>query len=204
MNDLKRTEYEELLRSSIKISKETGTEMAVQVTIGEDGRIYMSIGPRTEAEATNTENIALQTATTEDQTGKIEITKARKTREMEERDIERDIERSICEVLKRMGIPAHILGYKYAVRAIRMALDDHDILNNITKGLYPDIAKMYKTTPSRVERAIRHAIEVSWKRGDMEYIEELFGYTVNYEKGKPTNSEFIAIVMDHLRFELKM
>jgi len=96
-------------------------------------------------------------------------------------------------------VPAHIKGYQYLRSSILMAVQDMDILDSITKQLYPSIAKAYATTPSRVERAIRHAIEVAWSRGRMDTIDSMFGYTVNYGKGKPTNSEFIALITDKIR-----
>ena len=100
-------------------------------------------------------------------------------------------------------MPAHIKGYQYLRDGIIMVIEDIDVLNQITKQLYPDLAKKHKTTPSRVERAIRHAIEVAWTRGQVEAVESIFGYTVNANKGKPTNSEFIAMIADKLRLELK-
>ncbi|MCL2286003.1 MAG: sporulation transcription factor Spo0A [Firmicutes bacterium] len=114
-----------------------------------------------------------------------------------------NIEAKITAVLHEIGVPAHIRGYHYMREAIMMAVDDLDILNYITKELYPTIAKKCNTTPSRVERAIRHAIEVAWSRGKVEIIDSMFGYTVSTHKGKPTNSEFIALIADRLRLELK-
>ena len=109
----------------------------------------------------------------------------------------------VTSVIHEIGVPAHIKGYQYLRDSIIMAVEDTDILNSITKVLYPAIAKKYQTTASRVERAIRHAIEVAWSRGKMETLEELFGYTVNNGKGKPTNSEFIALIADKLRLRYK-
>ena len=100
-------------------------------------------------------------------------------------------------------MPAHIKGYQYLREAIIMVVSDIDMINQITKQLYPEIAEKYHTTPSRVERAIRHAIEVAWGRGQQETVEQIFGYTVSAAKGKPTNSEFIAMIADKLRLELK-
>ncbi|MEF9959688.1 MAG: sporulation transcription factor Spo0A [Niameybacter sp.] len=114
------------------------------------------------------------------------------------------LETEVTNVIHEIGIPAHIKGYQYLRDAIIMAINDMDILNSITKQLYPNIAKNYNTTPSRVERAIRHAIEVAWSRGKMDTIDQLFGYTVNNGKGKPTNSEFIALIADRLRLELQV
>lgn len=114
-----------------------------------------------------------------------------------------DVETEVTNMIHEIGVPAHIKGYQYLRDAIIMALEDMDILNAITKQLYPAIAKKYDTTPSRVERAIRHAIEVAWSRGKMDTIDKLFGYTINNGKGKPTNSEFVALIADKLRLELK-
>lgn len=100
-------------------------------------------------------------------------------------------------------MPAHIKGYQYLREAIMMVVNDIEVINQITKQLYPDIAKRFNTTPSRVERAIRHAIEVAWGRGQTDVVEAIFGYTVSASKGKPTNSEFIAMIADKLRLELK-
>ena len=114
-----------------------------------------------------------------------------------------NIEQRVTNVLHEIGVPAHIRGYHYMREAIMMAVNDMDVLNYITKELYPSIAKKCNTTSSRVERAIRHAIEVAWSRGKIDAIDNLFGYTINNNKGKPTNSEFIALIADRLRLELK-
>lgn len=114
-----------------------------------------------------------------------------------------NLETRVTNMLHEIGVPAHIRGYNYMREAIIMAINDMDILNYITKELYPSIAKKCNTTPSRVERAIRHAIEVAWNRGKIDAIDNLFGYTINTHKGKPTNSEFIALIADQLRLELK-
>ena len=114
-----------------------------------------------------------------------------------------DLETRVTAILHEIGVPAHIRGYHYMREAIMMSVNDMDVLNYITKELYPSIAKKCNTTPSRVERAIRHAIEVAWNRGKIDAIDELFGYTVNNHKGKPTNSEFIALIADRLRLEQK-
>lgn len=116
----------------------------------------------------------------------------------------RNLEVEVTSVMHEIGVPAHIKGYQYLRDAIMMAVKDLDIINSITKQLYPTIAREYNTTPSRVERAIRHAIEVAWSRGQVEAIDNLFGYTINVGKGKPTNSEFIAMVADKLRLEMKV
>ncbi len=113
-------------------------------------------------------------------------------------------ETDVTDLIREIGIPAHIKGYQYIREGIMMAINDANMLNYITKLLYPTIAKKYKTTSSSVERAIRHAIEVAWGRGNIELIEELFGYTVSAGKGKPTNSEFIALIADKFRMQYKM
>lgn len=114
-----------------------------------------------------------------------------------------DIEMMVTEIIHEIGIPAHIKGYQYLRHAIIMVVDDLDIINSITKELYPTVAKDFNTTPSRVERAIRHAIEVAWDRGDTDVLNSFFGYTIANSKGKPTNSEFIAMIADKLRLQMK-
>lgn len=114
---------------------------------------------------------------------------------------EKSLEEKVTDVIHDIGVPAHIKGYQYLREAILMSIDDMDMLNSVTKVLYPEVAKKYQTTSSRVERAIRHAIEVAWNRGKLETIEEMFGYTVNQGKGKPTNSEFIALITDNIRLK---
>ena len=116
---------------------------------------------------------------------------------------EHDLEQDVTDMIHEIGVPAHIKGYQYLREAIMMAVEDIDMLNSITKVLYPTIAKKFQTTPSRVERAIRHAIEVAWSRGKMETLDSLFGYTVNTGKGKPTNSEFIALIADRIRLQYR-
>ncbi len=123
--------------------------------------------------------------------------------EMQNRNSEENLEALVTNIIHEVGVPAHIKGYQYLREAIMMVVNDIDVINQITKQLYPDIAQKYKTTPSRVERAIRHAIEVAWGRGQAEAVESIFGYTVSASKGKPTNSEFIAMIADKLRLELK-
>jgi two-component system response regulator (stage 0 sporulation protein A) len=115
----------------------------------------------------------------------------------------RNLDASITSIIHEIGVPAHIKGYLYLREAISMVYNDIELLGSITKVLYPDIAKKYNTTASRVERAIRHAIEVAWSRGNIDSISSLFGYTVSMSKAKPTNSEFIAMVADKLRLEHK-
>jgi two-component system response regulator (stage 0 sporulation protein A) len=112
-----------------------------------------------------------------------------------------DMETQVTKVIHQIGVPAHIKGYLYLRTAIIMAVDNMDVLNAVTKQLYPDIAKEYGTTDTRVERAIRHAIEVAWERGNIDVIHDLFGYTIQADKGKPTNSEFIALMSDRIRLD---
>lgn len=114
-----------------------------------------------------------------------------------------NLEAAVTNIIHEVGVPAHIKGYQFLREAIIMSVKNIDMINQITKQLYPDIAVKYGTTPSRVERAIRHAIEVAWGRGDQAATESIFGYTVSASKGKPTNSEFIAMIADKLRLELK-
>ena len=114
-----------------------------------------------------------------------------------------DLEALVTNIIHEVGVPAHIKGYQYLREAIMMVTKDIDVINQITKSLYPKIANKFETTPSRVERAIRHAIEVAWGRGEPTIMESIFGYTVSAAKGKPTNSEFIAMIADKLRLELK-
>ena len=116
---------------------------------------------------------------------------------------EENLEALVTNVIHEVGVPAHIKGYQYLREAIIMVVNDIDVINQITKSLYPKIAEKFTTTPSRVERAIRHAIEVAWGRGQQEVVENIFGYTISAAKGKPTNSEFIAMIADKLRLELK-
>lgn len=116
---------------------------------------------------------------------------------------EENLEALVTNIIHELGVPAHIKGYQYLREAIMMVINDIDIINQITKQLYPEIAERFKTTPSRVERAIRHAIEVAWARGQADTVEAIFGYTISAAKGKPTNSEFIAMIADKLRLELK-
>lgn len=112
-----------------------------------------------------------------------------------------DLEAQVTGMIHEIGVPAHIKGYQYLREAIIMSVEDTSVLSSITKILYPGIAKRFGTTPSRVERAIRHAIEVAWSRGKMETLDALFGYTINTGKGKPTNSEFIALIADRIRLQ---
>ncbi len=115
-----------------------------------------------------------------------------------------NIEVIVTDIIHQIGVPAHIKGYHYLREAILMAVDDIDIMNSVTKCLYPSVAKQHGTTSSRVERAIRHAIEVAWDRGDVDVLNSYFGYTIHSGKGKPTNSEFIALIADKLRIGTKV
>ncbi len=112
-----------------------------------------------------------------------------------------DMEAQVTKIIHQIGVPAHIKGYQYLRAAILMAIDDADIINSVTKVLYPSVAKKFSTTTSRVERAIRHAIEVAWDRGDIDTLNSYFGYTIQNSRGKPTNSEFIAMIADNLRLK---
>lgn len=115
----------------------------------------------------------------------------------------RDLEKDVTDMIHEIGVPAHIKGYQYLREAIMMSVQDVEMLGSITKVLYPTIAGKFQTTSSRVERAIRHAIEVAWSRGKMETLDGLFGYTINTGKGKPTNSEFIALIADKIRLQYR-
>ncbi len=114
-----------------------------------------------------------------------------------------NIEIKITDILHQIGVPAHIKGYNYLRDAILMSIESPEIINAVTKRLYPSVAKKYETTSSRVERAIRHAIEVAWDRGDVDVLNSYFGYTIHNDRGKPTNSEFIAMISDKLRLQIK-
>ncbi|MBE6549657.1 MAG: sporulation transcription factor Spo0A [Ruminococcaceae bacterium] len=115
-----------------------------------------------------------------------------------------DIETQVTRIIHQIGVPAHIKGYQYLRTAILLTVKDSDIINSVTKVLYPSVAKKYQTTTSRVERAIRHAIEVAWDRGDVDTLNSYFGYTIQNNRGKPTNSEFIAMIADNLRLKYKL
>ena len=116
---------------------------------------------------------------------------------------ETDLECAVTEIIHPVGIPAHIKGYHYLRTAIMLSVNNDEMINSITKLLYPTVAKQYETTSSRVERAIRHAIEIAWDRGDIDVLTKIFSYTVHISKGKPTNSEFIALIADYLRLKFK-
>lgn len=114
------------------------------------------------------------------------------------------LEEMVTSIIHEVGVPAHIKGYQYVREAIMITVENMDVINSVTKVLYPEVAKRFRTTPSRVERAIRHAIEVAWDRGDLETLQRFFGYTVSNAKGKPTNSEFIAMISDRIRLKMKI
>ena len=116
---------------------------------------------------------------------------------------EHDLEKDVTDIIHEIGVPAHIKGYQYLREAIMMSVEDGEMLSAVTKLLYPAIAKKYHTTSSRVERAIRHAIEVAWNRGNMDTLDSMFGYTISVGKGKPTNSEFIALIVDKMRLHYR-
>ena len=115
-----------------------------------------------------------------------------------------DLETQVTKIIHQIGVPAHIKGYQYLRTAILLTINDNEIINSVTKILYPTVAKKYQTTTSRVERAIRHAIEVAWDRGDVEVLNSYFGYTIQNNRGKPTNSEFIAMIADNMRLKYKI
>lgn len=114
-----------------------------------------------------------------------------------------DLEITVSEIMHRIGVPAHIKGYQYLREAIILSVNNAEMMNSVTKLLYPTVAKTFSTTPSRVERAIRHAIEVAWDRGDVDVLSSYFGYTIHNSRGKPTNSEFVAMISDKLRLKMK-
>lgn len=134
----------------------------------------------------------------------VKLKRAGMTEEQKQFLFDSELEKDITNLIREIGIPAHIKGYQYIREGIIMSVKDPEMLNYITKFLYPTIASKYKTTTSSVERAIRHAIEVAWNRGKLDSMEELFGYNVNSGKGKPTNSEFIALLADKFRLEYRM
>ena len=135
--------------------------------------------------------------------GKVSEEAESKVIKKEEKEISHDLEKDVTDMIHEIGVPAHIKGYQYLREAIMMSVKDVDMLGSITKVLYPTIASKYQTTSSRVERAIRHAIEVAWNRGRMETLNSLFGYTISTGKGKPTNSEFIALIADKIRLQYR-
>ena len=135
--------------------------------------------------------------------GRKTLRTAEKETEVLPKALSYDLERDVTDMIHEIGVPAHIKGYQYLREAIMMSVEDPEMLGSITKVLYPTIARKYQTTSSRVERAIRHAIEVDWNRGKMETLDAMFGYTINTGKGKPTNSEFIALIADKIRMQYR-
>ena len=132
-----------------------------------------------------------------------ELPKEVEKKEQKKVEVVRDLEQDVTNMIHEIGVPAHIKGYQYLREAIMRSVTDSTMISSITKILYPTIAKRFQTTPSRVERAIRHAIEVAWSRGRMETLDSLFGYTIDTGKGKPTNSEFIALIADKIRLSYR-
>ena len=133
---------------------------------------------------------------------KAENTQLEKSGELTDETV--DLEKEVTDMIHSLGVPAHIKGYQYLRTAIMLTINDSDVINSVTKVLYPSVAKKYQTTTSRVERAIRHAIEVAWDRGDVDTLNSYFGYTIQNNRGKPTNSEFIAMIADNLRLKYKL
>ncbi len=131
------------------------------------------------------------------------LIKSRERRMSDKHSVSPDMEAQVTKIIHQIGVPAHIKGYQYLRSAILMTIEDSDIINSVTKVLYPSVAKKFATTTSRVERAIRHAIEVAWDRGDIDTLNSYFGYTIQNSRGKPTNSEFIAMIADNLRLKYK-
>ena len=136
--------------------------------------------------------------------GKAQVQRSTVQEQPKEKEVNHNLEQDVTDMIHEIGVPAHIKGYQYLREAIMMSVDDPAMISSITKILYPTIAKRFQTTPSRVERAIRHAIEVAWSRGKMETLDALFGYTIDTGKGKPTNSEFIALIADRIRLSYRM
>lgn len=136
--------------------------------------------------------------------GKAQVQRSAAQEQLKEKEVDHNLEQDVTDMIHEIGVPAHIKGYQYLREAIMMSVDDPAMISSITKILYPTIAKRFQTTPSRVERAIRHAIEVAWSRGKMETLDALFGYTIDTGKGKPTNSEFIALIADRIRLSYRM
>ena len=132
------------------------------------------------------------------------LAERRREAPIENAETDIDMEAQVTKIIHQIGIPAHIKGYQYLRSAILMTIEDNEIINSVTKILYPSVAKKYATTTSRVERAIRHAIEVAWDRGDIDTLNSYFGYTIQNNRGKPTNSEFIAMIADNLRLKYKL
>ena len=166
------------------------------LTTKDNERLYKIIG---QLMSTDKEFQIMITVPSEKKSSQEKSTGEGNTKKEEVRDLEQDV----TDMIHEIGVPAHIKGYQYLREAIMMSVEDSTMLSSITKILYPTIAKRFQTTPSRVERAIRHAIEVAWSRGKMETLDALFGYTVNTGKGKPTNSEFVALIADRIRLKYR-
>ncbi|MBR2101018.1 MAG: sporulation initiation factor Spo0A C-terminal domain-containing protein [Eubacterium sp.] len=129
--------------------------------------------------------------------------KSEKSKRVRDSMSEDEIEVVISDIMRQIGVPAHIKGYQYLRKAIMLCITDSEMLSSVTKVLYPTVAKEFGTTASRVERAIRHAIEVAWDRGDVDVLSSFFGYTIQAQRGKPTNSEFIAMIADKIKLSMK-
>lgn len=134
---------------------------------------------------------------------RISVWKSSNMKKAERTISENDLDVVISDIMRQIGVPAHIKGYQYLRTAIKLSIEDADMLSSVTKLLYPTVAKTYATTSSRVERAIRHAIEVAWDRGDVDVLSSYFGYTIQSQRGKPTNSEFIAMIADKIKLSFK-
>ncbi len=135
--------------------------------------------------------------------GRLSSWKTEKKKREQSMFTESDMDVVISDIMRQIGVPAHIKGYQYLRTAIKLSVNDSEMLGSVTKILYPTVAKMYNTTSSRVERAIRHAIEVAWDRGDVDVLSSYFGYTIQSQRGKPTNSEFIAMIADKLKLSMR-
>lgn len=190
INDIRMEKYPIFLAASVSDSS------WITQTVSSLGASYFILKPQ------SNESIAevLRTFSKENKTCGQEVQASVRQAEAAEST---DLEAIVTNVIHELGVPAHIKGYQYIRTAIMMVVDNMDLLNYITKQLYPEIAKKYSTTSSRVERAIRHSIEVAWSRGKAKTLDEIFGYTIDCGKGKPTNSEFIAMVADKIRLQIK-
>ncbi len=165
-------------------------------TTKDNDKVYKILGDLMSA---NKEfQIMITVPSTKNNTVQVQLEKEKKQDE-----VMHDLEQDVTNMIHEIGVPAHIKGYQYLREAIMMSVENPSMISSITKILYPTIAKRFQTTPSRVERAIRHAIEVAWSRGRMETLDALFGYTIDTGKGKPTNSEFIALIADKIRLSYR-
>ncbi|MBQ9122296.1 MAG: sporulation transcription factor Spo0A [Lachnospiraceae bacterium] len=168
----------------------------------EDEKVYRILGDLMRADKEFQIMITVPSSTQKQRT--LETTSESRIGEAKQEVATHDLEKDVTDMIHDIGVPAHIKGYQYLREAIMISVEDTSMLGSITKILYPSIAKKFQTTPSRVERAIRHAIEVAWSRGRMETLDNLFGYTIDTSKGKPTNSEFIALVADKIRLRYRV